>query len=127
MHGVEEEVSLSQPETIAVPPEEEEAPVLQGPTLAVLLEEQVPPEEEEVPAPLVPVPPQGPTVMVPLEEEVPQGPTIAVPPEEEEVLAPLVAVPPEGRGCLVPVSPLVSFSPFFFLKNTGDSSSPFFS
>jgi hypothetical protein len=45
----EEEVSLSQPVTAVVPPEEEEIPVQQG--LIVM----VPQEEEEVPVPLPPV------------------------------------------------------------------------
>jgi hypothetical protein len=47
MHIGEDEVSLSQPITTAVPPEEEEVPVPQGPTLVVLS------EEEQVLAPLV--------------------------------------------------------------------------
>jgi hypothetical protein len=51
MRVVEEEVSLSQPETIEVPPEEEEVPVLQGPAVTIPLGEEVPPEEEEVIAP----------------------------------------------------------------------------
>jgi hypothetical protein len=38
MHIAKEEVSQSQPETAAVPPEEEEVPVPQGPSLAVPLE-----------------------------------------------------------------------------------------
>jgi hypothetical protein len=59
---------------------------------------------------------------------VPQGRPVVVLPEEEDVLAaPLVAVPPDGRGCLVPVPALVSSPPFFFFKNVGDSSHPFFS
>jgi hypothetical protein len=80
---------------------------------------------------------QAETTTVPLEEEevpVPQVPPVIVLPEEELVQAPLVKVQSEGRGCLVlvddhgPVPPLVSFSPFFFfLKNVGDSSHPFFS
>jgi hypothetical protein len=37
---VEEEVSLSQPKTAAVPLEEEEVPVLQGASVAVPLEEE---------------------------------------------------------------------------------------
>jgi hypothetical protein len=105
MHVVEEEVSLSQPITIAVLPGlrrfllQEEFP--SGPPIAVPL------EEEEVPVP------HGTSVVVSLEEEVPL--------EEEEVLAaPLVAVPPEGRGCLVLVPALVCFSPFFsFSKMQG--------
>jgi hypothetical protein len=56
MHIGEEKVSLSQPITIAVPPEQEEVPV-----------------------------PHGPAVAVPSEEEVLQGPPVMVPPEEEEV------------------------------------------
>jgi hypothetical protein len=51
MHIVEGEVSLSQPKTIAVPPEEEEVPVPHGPSIVVPPEEEVPLEEEEVPAP----------------------------------------------------------------------------
>jgi hypothetical protein len=35
MHVVEEEVLLSQLKTLVVPPEEEEVPVLQGPSVAV--------------------------------------------------------------------------------------------
>jgi hypothetical protein len=56
MRIVEEEVSLSQPKTATVPPEEEEVPVLQGPSVVVPLEEEVPPEEEEFLAPAVVVP-----------------------------------------------------------------------
>jgi hypothetical protein len=48
---VEEEVSLSQPKTTAVLPEEEEVPVPQGPVVVVPPGEEVPLEEEEVPAP----------------------------------------------------------------------------
>jgi hypothetical protein len=70
MSVVEEEVSLSQPETIVVPLEEGEVPVPQGPAVMVLLGEEGP-EEEEVPACPVIVPPQGSTVVDPLEEEVP--------------------------------------------------------
>jgi hypothetical protein len=62
--------------------------------------------------------------MLPLEEEVLQGP--------------VVTVSLEGRGCPIAVDdkgpddedtvlPLVSSSPFFFLKNARDSSRPFFS
>jgi hypothetical protein len=54
----EEEVSLSHPITVVVPPEEEEVPIPQGLAVAV------PPEEEDVPVPL-----QPPPVMVPPEEE----------------------------------------------------------
>jgi hypothetical protein len=46
---VEEEVSLSQPKTTAVLPEEEEVPVSKGPVVVV------PPGEEEVPAPPPPL------------------------------------------------------------------------
>jgi hypothetical protein len=67
MHVVEEEVLLSQPETTAVPPKEEEVPVPQGPVVMVLPEEEVPLEEVEIPAHAVTVP-QGPPVTVPLEE-----------------------------------------------------------
>jgi hypothetical protein len=49
----EAEVSLSQPITVVVPPEEEEVPVPQGPAVMVPLGEEVRPEEEEVPAPLL--------------------------------------------------------------------------
>jgi hypothetical protein len=35
MHVVEEEVLLSQLKTLVVPPEEEEVPVLQGPSVVV--------------------------------------------------------------------------------------------
>jgi hypothetical protein len=100
MRVVEEQVSLSQPKTAAVPPEEEDVPVPQGSSVAVPREGEVPLEEEEFSAPIV---------------VVPQGPPITVPPEEEEVLAtPLVMVPPKGRGCLVLVPAMVSSSPFFF-------------
>jgi hypothetical protein len=46
----EEEVSLSQPITVAVPSKEEEVLVPQSPAVAVPLEEEeeVPPEQEEV-------------------------------------------------------------------------------
>jgi hypothetical protein len=47
MRIVEGEVSLSQPVTVAVLPEEEEVSVLQGPSVA--------PKEEEFPAPAVTV------------------------------------------------------------------------
>jgi hypothetical protein len=67
MRIVEGEVSLSQPVTVAVLPEEEEVSVLQGPSVA--------PKEEEFPAPAV---------------TVSQGPPVAVPLEEEEVLAALL-------------------------------------
>jgi hypothetical protein len=87
MHIGEEEVSLSQPITVAVPMEGEDIPVSQG-------LRQLPLEEEDV--------------LVPLE-------------------CPPVAVPLELRGCPVPIPPLVSSSPFFFLKNAGDFSHPFFS
>jgi hypothetical protein len=80
----EDEVSLSQPVTDAVPPEEEEVLVPQGPTLVVLSE-----EEEVLAPPRVVVPPQGPAVAVPLKEEVSQGPPVMVPPAEEEVPTPL--------------------------------------
>jgi hypothetical protein len=50
MRVVEEEVSLSQPQTDAVPLEEEEVPAPQGPVVVVPPEEEVPPEEVEVPA-----------------------------------------------------------------------------
>jgi hypothetical protein len=46
MHVGEEEVSLSQPITVAVPPEGVEVPVPQGLAVAVSL------EEEDVPVPL---------------------------------------------------------------------------
>jgi hypothetical protein len=113
MRIVEEEVSPSQPKTVVVPQGPSIA-VPQGPSIAVPPEEEVPLKEEEFLAPTV---------------GVSQGPPIAVPPEEEEVpVAPLVAVLPEGRGCLVPVPTLVSSPPFFFfLKNAGVSSRPFFS
>jgi hypothetical protein len=102
---VEEEVSLLQPETATVALEEEEVPVPRGQSVMVTPEEEVPPKEEEFPAH-----------------------TFTVLSEEEEVPAsPLVVVPPEGRGCLVPVLTMVSSSPFFFLKNAGDCSRPFFS
>jgi hypothetical protein len=66
----EEEVSLSQPVTITVPPEKEEVPVLQGLSVA--------PEEEEFPAPAV-MPPHGPPATVPPEEEeVPAAPLVPV-------------------------------------------------
>jgi hypothetical protein len=42
----EAEVSLSQPITVVVPPEEEEVPVPQGPAIAVHS------EEEDIPVPL---------------------------------------------------------------------------
>jgi hypothetical protein len=93
MHIGEEEASLSQPVTTAVPLDEEDVPVTHG------------------------------LHQLPLE----RPPPVTVPPEEEEVLASLVTVPSEGRGCLVPVPPLVSSLPFFFLKNAGHSSHPFFS
>jgi hypothetical protein len=124
----EEDVSLSQPITVAVPSELEEVPVPQGPTIVV------PPEEEDVPVSLRPPP-----IVVMPGEEVPQGPVITVLPEEEEVPVPQtppIMVPSKGRGCLVVVDdkvrddeghilPLVSSSPFFFLKNAEDSSHPF--
>jgi hypothetical protein len=113
MHVGEEEVLLSLPKTATVPPEEEEVPVPQGPSIMVPSEEEVPPEEEEPPAPAI---------------ALQQASPIAVPPEEEEVpTAPLVTVPPEGRGCLVPVPPLVSSSPFFFSEERRRFVSPFFS
>jgi hypothetical protein len=78
-------------------------------------------------------------VAVPPEKEevlVPQGPFVT--PEEEESQLPLSRScrapyrgPTIGRGGpssppLIPVPALVSSSPFFFLKNVGDSSSPIF-
>jgi hypothetical protein len=42
MHVVEEEVSLPQPKTTMVPPEEEDVLVLQGPVVVVPPEEEVP-------------------------------------------------------------------------------------
>jgi hypothetical protein len=78
MRVVEEDVSLSQPKTIAVLPEEEHVPVPRGPSIAVPPEEEVSLEEEEFPS----------STIVVL-----QGPPVVVPPEEEEVpAAPLVAV-----------------------------------
>jgi hypothetical protein len=59
MRVVEEEVSLSQPKTVAPPPEEEDVIVPKGPSVAVLPEEEVPSEEDEFPALTVTVP-QGP-------------------------------------------------------------------
>jgi hypothetical protein len=104
MHIVEE-VSLSQLEAAMVPQKEEEVLVPQGPCITIL------PEEEEFPAPAVMVP-QGPPCHDPIGGR--GGPS-----------NPLVMVPPEGRGCLVPVPAMVSYSPFFFLKNRGDSSRSF--
>jgi hypothetical protein len=52
MHVREEEVSLSQPVTTAVPPEEEEVPFPQG-------LRRLPLEEEDVPVPLEPPPYRG--------------------------------------------------------------------
>jgi hypothetical protein len=46
MQVVEEEVSLLQPKTVAVPPEEEEVPVPQDPFVADPQEEEVSLEEE---------------------------------------------------------------------------------
>jgi hypothetical protein len=93
----EEEVSLSQPVTVAVPPEEEEVLVPQGPAVMVPPGEEEPPKEEEVLAP--PPPYCGPIAGLryrgPLEEEVLQGPHVAVLPEEEEVPAPYRG--PTGR------------------------------
>jgi hypothetical protein len=122
----EAEVSLSQPITVVVPPEEEEVPVPQGPAVMVPLGEEVPPEEEEVPAPC-----RGPTTGLcchgPARGRSPTCPPIAVPLEEEEVPAPPVMVLPKGRGCHVLVPPLVSSSPFFFSQNHRRFFSPFFS
>jgi hypothetical protein len=42
MHDGGEEVTLSQPVTVAVPLEEEEVLVPQGPAVVVLLEEEIP-------------------------------------------------------------------------------------
>jgi hypothetical protein len=81
MRVVEEEVSLSQPETTVVPLKEEEVAVPQGPSVVVLPEEEVPPEKEEAPAPAVTVP-------------------LA---EEEVPTALLVRVPSEGRRCLISI------------------------
>jgi hypothetical protein len=61
MHIVDEEVSLSQSESVAPPSEEEEVPAPQGPTVTVPL------EEEDVPAaPLVVDPPEGRRCLVPV-------------------------------------------------------------
>jgi hypothetical protein len=73
------------------------------------------------------------TIVVPSEEEevqVPQGPTVVVPPKEEEVPTPL------SQSCqkewdsfsrLMTMASMMKalYRPSFFLKNTGDSSSPF--
>jgi hypothetical protein len=56
MRVVEEEVSLSQPKTVAPPPEEEEVTAPKGPSVAVPPEEEVPSEEEEFPALIIMVP-----------------------------------------------------------------------
>jgi hypothetical protein len=117
----EDEVSLSQPVTDAVPPEEEEVLVPQGPTLVVLSE-----EEGVLAPPRVVVPPQGPAVAVPLKEEVSQGPPCRGPTRGRGGPSPPVVVPPEGRGCLVSVPPLVSSLPFFFSHNRRRFFSPFF-
>jgi hypothetical protein len=114
MRVVEEEVSLSQLKTIAVPPEEEEVPVPQGRSVAVPSEEEVPPEEEEFPAPAVAVP-QGP----PIRGRSPTG-------GRGGPNSPLVMVPLEGRGCLVPVPAMVSSSPFLFSQKYRRFFSPFF-
>jgi hypothetical protein len=72
MRIVEEEVSLSQPVTVAVPPEEEvplEEEEFLAPTVVVLQAPPitVPPEEEEVPsAPLVVVSSEGRGCLVPV-------------------------------------------------------------
>jgi hypothetical protein len=65
-------------------------------------------------------------------EEVPNVKRIRVVEEEVPVSqGPSVTVPPKGRECLVTVNDnvlvpsLVSSSPFFFLKNAGDSFCPF--
>jgi hypothetical protein len=98
MHIGEEEVSLSQPITVVVPPF------------------TVPPEEEV---------PQGPAVVVPPEEEEVLAPPIMVPLEGRECLIVAVDRKVPDDECLVP--PLVSslkkcrrfFFPFFLI-NTVD-------
>jgi hypothetical protein len=109
----EEEVSLSHPITAAVPP-----------------------EEEDVPAPL-----QGPQLW-PRQRKKSGRPPLSWSHQRKRSPRPTgspIAFPLDGRGCLVtvdgngpddegPVLPLVSLSLFFFfLKNVGDSSLPFFS
>jgi hypothetical protein len=130
----EEEISLSQPITAAVPPEEEEVPVSQGLAVAVL------PEEEDV---LVPF--QGPPVTVPSEEEVPQGPLSrslrrkksSWKNRRSQSRRPPCRGPVGTKGCLVmvndkcpndecPILPLVSSSPSFFSQKRRRFFSPFF-
>jgi hypothetical protein len=124
---VEEVVSLSQPETDAVPPDEEEVPVPQGPSVVVPLGEEVPSEEEEVPAPLSQSRHRAPC-RGPAGGRGGPSPPCCGPTGGRGGPSPLIMVPLEGWGCLVSVPPLVSSSPFFFfLKNAGDSSCPFFS
>jgi hypothetical protein len=74
IHVVEEVISLSQPDTAAVPPEEEEVPVPQGPSVVISPEEEVTPKEEEFPAPAVVIPQRHPITVPPEEEEVPTAP-----------------------------------------------------
>jgi hypothetical protein len=127
----EEDVSLSQPVTVAVPSELEEVPVPQGPTIVV------PPEEEDVPVSLRPPPPHrghagGRSPTRPRYHGLARGrggPSPTDPP---------IMVPSKGRGCLVVVDdkvrddeghilPLVSSSPFFFSQKCRRFFSPFFS
>jgi hypothetical protein len=124
----EEEVLLSQPITIAVMPKEEKVPIPHG--LAVTIS----PQEEDVPVPL-----QGPLSWYHQRKKSHRAPPYSGPTEGRggpSPVGPPIAVPPDGRKYLVtvddngsnyegPVQPLVSSSPFFFLKNTGDSSHPF--
>jgi hypothetical protein len=73
------------------------------------------------------------TIVVPSEEEevqVPQGPTVVVPPKEEEVPTPLSQSRQkewDSFSRLMTMAPMMKalYRPSFFLKNTGDSSSPF--
>jgi hypothetical protein len=113
MHVVEEEVSLSQPETAAVPPEEDEVAVPQGPSIAVPPEEEVPPKEEEFPAPAIAVlqPPQS------RSRGGRGGPN-----------SPPYHGPAGRKGMPCPYIGLGKFfALLFLLKNAGDSSRPFFS
>jgi hypothetical protein len=124
MHIGEEEVSMSRPVTVVVPWEEEKVPIPQGLC-------RLPAEEEDAPVLLERPPPpswshqrkNSRSASVSRSRRGKKRSLSYMPPlswshrKEGDALSPI-----DVNG---PVLPLVSSSPFFFLKNVGDSSRSF--
>jgi hypothetical protein len=108
---LEEEFLLGPP--VTVPPEEDEVPILQGPSVVVSPKEEVLPEEEEFPTPAV---------------TVPHGPSVVVLPEKEEVpAAPPPCCGPVGRkGMPCPYTDHGNFLALLFSQKRRRFFSPFF-